>query len=39
VLSGETRPEDVRVSPYQPDYTFAHLGALADWLEEQARPA
>lgn len=35
VLSGETRLEDLRVSHYQPDYTFADLGALADWLEEQ----
>jgi len=37
VLSGETHLEDVRVSPYRPDYTFAGLGALADWLEEQAK--
>jgi 4-nitrophenyl phosphatase len=32
VLSGETRPEDVSGSPFQPDYTFEHLGAVAAWL-------
>ena len=37
VLSGEARLEDLRGSPYQPDYTFDGLGALADWLEEQAK--
>ncbi len=37
VLSGETRLEDLPGSPYQPDYTFASLGTLADWLEEQAK--
>jgi ribonucleotide monophosphatase NagD (HAD superfamily) len=37
VLSGETRLEDLQGSPYQPDYTFAGLGALANWLEEQAK--
>ncbi len=32
VLSGETRAADVSGSPFQPDYTFEHLGALAAWL-------
>jgi HAD superfamily hydrolase (TIGR01450 family) len=32
VLSGETQPGDLAGSPFQPDYTFAHLGAVADWL-------
>jgi ribonucleotide monophosphatase NagD (HAD superfamily) len=36
VLSGETRLEDLQGSPYQPDYIFAGLDALANWLEEQA---
>ncbi len=33
VLSGETRPEDVPASPFQPDYIFSHTGELADRLE------
>ena len=33
VLSGETHPEDLVNSPYQPTYTFENLGALADWLK------
>jgi ribonucleotide monophosphatase NagD (HAD superfamily) len=33
VLSGETRPEDVIDSPFQPTYTFDHLGKIADWLK------
>jgi HAD superfamily hydrolase (TIGR01457 family) len=33
VLSGETKPEDVRDSPFQPDYTFQNLGGVADWLK------
>jgi HAD superfamily hydrolase (TIGR01457 family) len=33
VLSGETRPEDVVDSPFQPTYTFDHLGKIADWLK------
>lgn len=33
VLSGETRPEDVVHSPYQPTYTFENLAAIADWLK------
>ncbi len=33
VLSGETRPADVSGSPFQPDYTFEHLGAVAAWLD------
>jgi len=32
VLSGETRLEDVAASPFQPDYVFDNLGAVADWL-------
>ena len=34
VLSGETRIEDMKDSPFQPDYTFQNLGAVADWLEQ-----
>jgi HAD superfamily hydrolase (TIGR01457 family) len=34
VLSGETHPEDLKESPFQPTYTFANLGAIADWLKE-----
>lgn len=33
VLTGESRAEDVAASPYQPDYVFPHLGAVADYLE------
>ena len=33
VLSGETKPEDVKDSPFQPDYTFDNLAGVADWLE------
>jgi 4-nitrophenyl phosphatase/NagD protein len=33
VLSGETHPEDLINSPYQPTYTFENLGVLADWLK------
>jgi 4-nitrophenyl phosphatase len=33
VLSGETRREDVRDSPYQPDYIFENLAGVVDWLE------
>lgn len=29
VLSGETKPEDVKNSPYQPTYIFDNLGAVA----------
>ena len=36
VLSGETRAEDLPDSPFQPDDTFEHLGALAAWLSEHA---
>ena len=36
VLSGETRPADVTASPYQPDYTFEHLGAVGAWLVAHA---
>ena len=34
VLSGETRPKDLADSPFQPTYTFANLGAIANWLTE-----
>ena len=33
VLSGETRIEDLKNSPFQPDYTFQNLAGVADWLE------
>jgi HAD superfamily hydrolase (TIGR01457 family) len=33
VLSGETKPEDVKDSPFQPDYSFQNLGGVADWLK------
>jgi HAD superfamily hydrolase (TIGR01457 family) len=33
VLSGETRIEDLKDSPFQPDYTFENLAGVADWLE------
>lgn len=34
VLSGETKAEEVSDSPFQPTYTFEHLGKIADWLKE-----
>ena len=34
VLSGETKAEDVKDSPFQPDYTFDSLAGVADWLEQ-----
>ncbi len=39
VLSGETQSDDVAGSPFQPAATFAHLGALADWLSAQTAVA
>ena len=33
VLSGETKLEDLKDSPFQPDYTFKNLDGVADWLE------
>jgi 4-nitrophenyl phosphatase len=33
VLSGETKIEDLKDSPFQPDYTFQNLAGVADWLE------
>src|SRR5215211_4779742 len=36
VLSGETHLEDLAGSPFQPTYTFANLGAIADWLRAPA---
>jgi len=34
VLSGETRLDDLKDSPFKPDYTFQNLAGLADWLEK-----
>src|SRR5574342_55048 len=36
VLSGETQLEDLVASPFQPTYTFANLGGIADWLKEHS---
>jgi 4-nitrophenyl phosphatase len=36
VLSGETKVEDLKDSPFQPDYTFQNLAGVADWLEKNA---
>lgn len=36
VWSGETHPEDLVDSPFQPTYTFTNLGAIADWLREHS---
>ena len=33
VLCGETKLEDLKGSPFQPDYTFQNLAGVADWLE------
>jgi HAD superfamily hydrolase (TIGR01457 family) len=33
VLSGETKIEDLKASPFQPDYIFQNLAGVADWLE------
>jgi 4-nitrophenyl phosphatase len=32
VFSGETNPENLKNSPFQPTYSFKNLGYLADWL-------
>ncbi len=34
VLSGEARLEDLRDSPFKPDYTFDNLAGVADWLQD-----
>jgi 4-nitrophenyl phosphatase len=34
VLSGETRASDLDGSPFQPDYTFRHLGEVAEQLKQ-----
>ncbi|HUI90579.1 MAG TPA: HAD-IIA family hydrolase [Anaerolineales bacterium] len=34
VLSGETKIDDLKGSPFQPDYTFQNLAGVADWLEK-----
>ncbi len=39
VLSGETRREDLAASPFQPDYVFENLGAMARWLREDPPPS
>ena len=36
VLSGETKIEDLKDSPFQPDYTFQNLAGVADWLEKNS---
>jgi 4-nitrophenyl phosphatase len=36
VLSGETKKEDLKDSPFQPDYIFENLGGVADWLERNS---
>jgi HAD superfamily hydrolase (TIGR01457 family) len=36
VLSGETHPEDLVDSPYQPTYCFDNLATIADWLKEHS---
>jgi len=33
VLSGETKVDDLKDSPFQPDYIFKNLAEVADWLE------
>jgi HAD superfamily hydrolase (TIGR01457 family) len=33
VLSGETKMEDLKGSPFQPDYIFQNLAGVVDWLE------
>jgi len=33
VLSGETKIEDLKDSPFRPDYIFQNLAGVADWLE------
>jgi len=38
VLSGETRADEVALSPYQPHYIFEHLGAVADYLRRVTGP-
>ena len=37
VLSGETHANDLAGSPYQPSYTFQHLGAVADALVDSRK--
>ena len=37
VLSGETKIEDIRDSPYKPDYIFENLAEVAEWLENNNR--
>lgn len=38
VLSGETTEEDLAASSFKPTYTFANLGAIADWLKKHQFP-
>ncbi len=37
VLSGETKVEDLKDSPFRPDYTFQNLAGVADWLDEHCQ--
>jgi 4-nitrophenyl phosphatase len=34
VLSGETKLEDLKDSPFKPDYIFENLAGVADWLKK-----
>ncbi len=36
VLSGETKIEDLKDSPFKPDYIFQDLAGVADWLEKNS---
>jgi 4-nitrophenyl phosphatase len=36
VLSGETKPGDLKDSPFKPDYVFENLAGVASWLESHA---
>ena len=36
VLSGETKLDDLKDSPFKPDYIFDNLGGVADWLQKNA---
>jgi HAD superfamily hydrolase (TIGR01457 family) len=36
VLSGETKPDEVEASPFQPSYIFQNLGAVAEYLKDLA---
>ena len=38
VLSGETHPDDLATSQFQPSYTFKDLAGIADWLKAHSTP-